>query len=137
MRESSGRYCEGRDLSASNVQSETCEASTLQTSWNIKAFSSAIEPLLDEFWQVPTDFRDVFKLDVNPTADNLSCFGSGDGARYQWLSRYCPLFHICVSAVGLRTGRAHWGPVGRREVTLKKEADDLLKDVQRLVEAVA
>ena len=83
------------------------------------------------------DFRETFKLDVNPTADNLSCYGSGDGARYQWLSRFCPLFHIMVSAVGMRTGRAHWGPIGRREVTLKKEADDLLKEVERLVDAVA
>jgi hypothetical protein len=39
--------------------------------------------------------------------------------------------------VGMRTLRQHWGPINRREVTLKKEADDLLKQVQELVESVA
>ena len=42
-----------------------------------------------------------------------------------------------MTAVGMRTGRAHWGPIGRREVTLRKDADDLLKAVQELVEGVA
>jgi hypothetical protein len=34
MRESSGRHCEGRDLSADNVQSDTAEAGLFQTSYN-------------------------------------------------------------------------------------------------------
>jgi hypothetical protein len=136
-RESSGKYCEGRDLSASNVQSDTCEAGLFQTSWNIKAGSSAIAPLLDDFWRNPNGFLSVFKEGISPTANNLNSYGSGDGIRYQFLSRFCPLFHVMVTGVGMRTLRAHWGPIGRREVTLKKEADDLLKQVQELVESVA
>lgn len=135
MRESSGRYCEGRDMSASNVQSDTCEAGLDQTSWNIKGFSSAIEPLLDDFWVNPTGFLGTFKEGVTATADNLSCYGSGDGARYQWLSRFAPLFHILVTGVGMRKGRAHWGPIGRREVDIRPEMDELLQEVQMLVEA--
>jgi hypothetical protein len=133
-RESSARYVEGRDLSASNVESDTCEASLFQTSWNIRNGSSAIAPLLPDFWENPNGFLSEFKINVEATADNLNCYGSGDGIRYQWLSRFCPLFHVCVTAVGMRVLRAHWGPIGRREVTLKKSADDLLKDVQALVE---
>ena len=136
-RESSARYVEGRDLSASNVQSETCEAGLFQTSWNIKAGSPTIAPLLPDFWDTPLGFREQFKVDVFPTADNLSCSGTSDGARFQWLSRFAPLFHVMVTGVGMRTLRAHWGPIGRSEVTLKKEADDLLKEVERLVDAVA
>src|SRR5262249_42272726 len=34
MRESSGQHCCGRDQSASNVESETCEAGAFQTSYN-------------------------------------------------------------------------------------------------------
>ena len=118
-RESSARYVEGRDLSAgsSSMSADTCEAGLFQTSANIKAFSSAIEPLLEDFWQNPNGFREQFKFDVYPTADNLSCYGTGDGARYQWLSRFAPLYHCMVTGVGMRTGRAHWGPIGRREVT--------------------
>ena len=131
-RESSGRYCEGRDLSADNVQSDTCEAATFQTSWNIKAGHYTIAPLLPAFWQNPNGFLDEFKLGVTATANNLNSYGSGDGVRYQFLSRFCPLFHVAVTSVGLRTLRAHWGPIGRREVTLKREADELLQTVQEM-----
>lgn len=136
-RESSGRYCEGRDLSSSNVQSDTAEAGLMQTSWNLRSASSTIPPLLPHFWNNPNGFREVFKENVDATANNLNSYGSGDGIRYQWLSRFAPLFHCCVTAVGLRTLRAHWGPVSRKEVLLKREADDLLKAVQELVESVS
>jgi hypothetical protein len=135
-RESSGRYFEGRDMSADNVESETCEAGLFQTSWNIKGGSSAIEPLLDQFWTNPNGFLDTFKIGLSPSSNNLNSYGSGDGVCYQFLSRFCPLFHIMVTGVGMRTLRAHWGPIGRREVTLKTEMDDLLKSVQDLVTAV-
>jgi hypothetical protein len=133
-RESSGKYCEGRDMSASNVASDTCEAGLFQTSWNIRSSSSAIEPLLEEFWNNPNGFLSVFKEGISPTSNNLNSYGSGDGVRYQFLSRFCPLFHVMVSAVGMRKLRQHWGPINRREVALRKEMDDLLNSVQALVE---
>lgn len=108
-----------------------------QTSWNIRSASSAIGPLIEEFWLNPNGFLPVFKEGISPTANNLNSYGSGDGVRYQFLSRFCPLFHVMVTGVGMRTLRQHWGPINRREVTLKKEADDLLQEVQKLVEAVA
>lgn len=133
-RESSGKYCEGRDMSASNVASDTAEAGLFQTSWNIRSAHPSIAPLLGQFWDNPNGFLDVFKDGVSPTANNLNSYGSGDGVRYQFLSRFCPLFHIFVTGVGMRTLCQHWGPINRREVTIKPEADDLLKDVQALVE---
>jgi len=136
-RESSGIYFEGRDMSASNIASDTCEAGLFQTSWNIRSSSSAISPLLKEFWDNPNGFLSEFKQGLSPTANNLNSYGSGDGVKYQFLSRFCPLFHVMVTAVGMRKLRQHWGPINRREVTLKKEADQLLRDVQDLVTAVA
>lgn len=136
-RESSGRYFEGRDMSATNVESETCEAGLFQTSWNIRNANSTIGPLLDHFWNNPNGFLSEFKKGLSPSANNLNSYGSGDGIRYQFLSRFCPLFHIMVTGVGMRTLRQHWGPINRREVTLKREMDDLLKAVQELVGAVA
>lgn len=131
-RESSGRYCEGRDLSASNVSSDTCEAGLFQTSWNIRSANPAIGPLLDDFWDNPNGFLSPFKEGISPTANNLNSYGSGDGVRYQWLSRFCPLFHVMVSAIGMRTLRQHWGPINRREVTIRKEADAMFKSVQEV-----
>jgi hypothetical protein len=136
-RESSGRYCEGRDLTASNVESDTCEAGLFQTSWNIRNATSEIGPLLDDFWINPHGFLPTFKEGITATANNLNSFGSGDGLRYQFLSRFSPLFTVMVTAVGMRTLRQHWGPINRREITLAPAADDLLKEVQKLVEAIA
>ncbi len=137
MRESSGRYCEGRDMSASNVASDTCEAGLFQTSWNIRSGSPTIEPLIFDFWNNPNGFLPQFKEGITATANNLNSYGTGDGVRYQFLSRFAPLFHVMVTGTGMRVLRQHWGPINRREVTLKKEADDLLKDVQELVGAIA
>ncbi len=136
-RESSGRYFEGRDLSASNVASDTAEAGLTQTSWNIRNGSSVIAPLLPEFWENPNGFLSVFREGLSPTKDNLDSYGSGDGLRYQFLSRFCPLFHVLVTGCGLRVLKDHWGPVKRKELELKKEADVLLKEVQAMVEAVS
>jgi hypothetical protein len=133
MRESSGRYCEGRDLSASNVQADTAEAGIEQASWNVRSADPSLPGLLDEFWQNPNGFRFEFAENVEPTAENLDVYGSGEGARYQFLAKFCPLFAVFVSGVALRTRKDHFGPVKRKEVTIKKEADDLLKQVQALI----
>ena len=49
MRESSGKHCCGRDQSATNVESETCEAGLFQTSWNYHVCAIDAETLLDEY----------------------------------------------------------------------------------------
>lgn len=133
-RESSGRYFEGRDLSASNVESDTCEAGLFQTSWNIRNGSPHIGPLLTEFWDNPNGFLDVFKEGLNPSKDNLNSYGSGDGIKYQFLSRYCPLFHVMVTGCGLRVLRKHWGPINERKAELQRGADNLLKTVEEMVD---
>ena len=133
MRESSGKYCEGRDMSASNVSSDTCEAGLFQTSWNIRSASPNIPNLLEEFWEDPNGFLEIFSEGITPTAKNLDNYGSGQGASYQFLAKYSPCFAVLVTAIGLRTRRNHWGPINRREVELAPEADDFLKQVEILV----
>jgi len=132
-RESSGRYCEGRDMSADNVTADTAEASMYQTSWNIRSCSSAIAPLLKEYWANPNGFLPHFQKDVSLKADDLGNFGSGDGAKFQFLSKYAPAFHCFVTGIGLRYLRQHWGPINRSEVEIRAEADALLLDVQHLL----
>jgi peptidoglycan hydrolase-like protein with peptidoglycan-binding domain len=135
VRESSGKCYEGRDLSASNVESDTCEAGLFQTSWNIRSAHGDIPLLLDEFWEEPCGFEQ-FRKDLWPTANNLSCYGTGDGARYQWLARFAPLFTVMVTAIGLRTRRQHWGPVNRKEIEILKTTDALLKQIES-IQAIA
>jgi hypothetical protein len=71
-----------------------------------------------------------FQFDVEPRSDELANFGSGDGARYQFLSKFAPCFHVYVTALGMRYLRQHWGPLNRKEAELRKEADEMLKEVQ-------
>jgi hypothetical protein len=135
-RESSGRYCEGRDMSATNVASDTAEAGMFQTSWNIRSGDDYIEPLLEDFWVNPNGFLTEFQAGVELDSNDLGNFGSGDGAKYQFLSKFAPAFHAFVTALGLRVLRQHWGPLNRNEVELRKEADDLLLQVEKLINSV-
>lgn len=133
MRESSGRYCEGRDMSADNVTADTAEAGIFQTSWNIRAASPEIPKLFKEYWADPNGFLREFQDGVSPKASDLINYGSGQGASYQFLAKYCPAFAAMVTAVGLRVLRQHWGPINRREAQLVPEADEMLREVQDIV----
>ena len=100
---SSGKYCEGRDLSPITWRAIRPRPDCSRTSWNIRNGCSAIGPLLPEFWDNPDGFLKVFKEGISPTANNLNSYGSGDGVRYQFLSR----FFSAVPCAGDRLRDAH------------------------------
>lgn len=133
MRESSGDSWCGRDMSASNTSSETAESGLFQTSWNISSCADEIDELLNEYRNDPNGFQSSFGIGLSPSTSDLDIYGSGDGAYYQWLSKFAPAFHVLVTAIGMRRLRAHWGPIGRREVDIMPEVDDMLSEVQQLV----
>jgi peptidoglycan hydrolase-like protein with peptidoglycan-binding domain len=137
MRESSGRYCEGRDMSASNVSADTAEAGMHQTSYNIRSFNDQIPLLLKAYWQNPNGFLPTFRNGASPKGDELANFGSGDGAKHQFLSKFAPAYHAYVTAIGMRFGRQHWGPINRSEVELREEANDMLLEVQHYLSSDA
>jgi uncharacterized protein (TIGR02594 family) len=134
MRESSGRYPEGRDQSATNVQADTAEAAFAQTSWNINTCNSLIPPLLPEYWDNPVGFLTTFQKGVTLKSSDLGGYGSGAGARYQFLAKFVPAFHATVTAIGMRYLRKHWGPINRNEVEIRRDADALLKEVEVIIE---
>lgn len=139
MMESSGRYCEGRDQSVPpgyyGPAGETTEAGCWQTSWDIRGASSNIPPLLNQYWQNPCGFREVFQKGVSlHNNDELTCPGDGPGTQYQFLSKYAPAFHSFVTALGLRSRRQHWGPINKKAAELKGAADQMLQAVQALCE---
>jgi peptidoglycan hydrolase-like protein with peptidoglycan-binding domain len=129
-RESSGKYCEGRDMSADNCTAETAEAGMFQTSWNIRSCNSRIPPLLQRYWANPNGFLPAFQNGAKPDSNDLGNYGSGDGAKYQFLSKFAPAFHCFVTAIGMRYLRQHWGPINRSEVELRREANEMLLEVQ-------
>lgn len=134
MRESSGRYCEGRDRSASNTKSDTAEAGLFQTSYNAR-LASPLLPKLFEIYKGRIDFLEIFRQGVHARQSDLENYGSGKGWEFQRLSKACPAFAVEFAAVGLRNIRKHWGPINRREAEVRLEADDLFMEVQKTVEA--
>jgi uncharacterized protein (TIGR02594 family) len=135
MRESSGRCCEGRDLSASNTTADTAEAGLFQQSWNSRFASPELPKLFAEYSANPQGFYAVFSEGVTPRAGDLDDFGSGDGEAFQALCKSCPAFAVECAAVGLRTIRTHWGPINRQEAELRPEADSLFRQVQDIVDS--
>jgi len=133
MRESSGRYCEGRDRSASNVTADTAEAGLFQTSWNIRSCSSLLPPLFRQYQARPAGFREVFAEGVTVRPGDLDNFGTGDGRDYQELAKSCPAFAVESTAIGLRNRRSHWGPINLRTAEVRSDADRMFLEVQHVV----
>jgi hypothetical protein len=138
MRESSGRYCEGRDLSADNVQSDTAEAGLFQTSYNAHSASSPeFDDLMDEYSDPANEaicYVEHFDDDVSCSSDEWSCYGSATGYQFQKLCKSCPAFAVETHALTLRNLANHYGPVIRGEVELKAAAEDMFRQVQDYIE---
>jgi Putative peptidoglycan binding domain len=137
MRESSGRYCEGRDRSASNTSADTAEAGLFQMSWDAHGASRQIPRLLEEYQARGGGYREIFAEGVTPRRGDLDNCGSGTGLTFQQLCKECPGFAVEAAAVGLRNLRTHWGPINRHEAEVRPEAEDLLLQVQRMTGTVA
>ena len=135
MRESSGRYCEGRDRSTDNVTADTAEAGLFQMSWNARAASPELPKLFAAYSAKPDGFVSVFQDGVTATAFDLENFGTGEGVAFQRLCKSCPAFAVEAAAVGLRVLRRHWGPIREREAEVRPEADTLLQQVQGVIDA--
>jgi hypothetical protein len=134
MRESSGRHCEGRDMSADNVSSDTAEAGLFQMSWNASSSSSEMQKLMDQYRDHPPQCAlDIFREGVSCSESEWASHGSGDGYDYQALAKSCPQFAVETTAIGMRNLRQHWGPINRYEVEVMPEADQMLRAVQAVM----
>lgn len=134
MRESSGKHCEGRDLTASNTTAETAEAGLFQTSYNARSASPLLPMLFARYSADRSGFVDVFKEGVRCSPSSLEDFGSGDGREFQRLCKECPAFAAEFAAVGLRHIRSHWGPINRGEAEVRRECDEMLRQVQSVLD---
>ena len=134
MRESSGQYCEGRDMSAGNTSGDTAEAGLFQTSFNARAGSALMGDLFRQYKQNPAGYVEVFKEGVRCGSADLKNWGTGDGQEYQRLAKAAPAFAAEFTAVGLRNIRRHWGPINTKTAEINADADALLSQVQNLVD---
>jgi hypothetical protein len=134
MRESSGRYCEGRDRSADNTGADDAEAGLFQCSYDSRGASPLLPKLFTQYAARPFGFVDIFKEGVSCTAEDLENFGTGDGMNFQKLSKACPAFAAEFAAVGLRHIRKQWGPINARAAEIRPECDAMLQRVEDAVD---
>jgi peptidoglycan hydrolase-like protein with peptidoglycan-binding domain len=134
MRESSGRHCEGRDLSASNTTAERAEAGLFQTSFNARTAHTLLPKLFTQYLERPSGFLEVFREGVVCSPRDLQNFGSGAGGDFQRLSKECPAFAAEFAALGLRNIRDHWGPINRKKAEVLGECDAMLRRIQSVVD---
>lgn len=131
MRESSGRHCEGRDMSASNTSSDSAEAGLFQTSYDARGGSPEFSKLFNECKarQSPC-YLTTFGQGVSCSSDEWDCYGSGDGYKFQQLCKSCPTFAAETCAITLRNLRQHYGPINRKEAEVRTEAYQMFDQVQ-------
>lgn len=134
MRESSGNYTEGRDMSASNVTADTAEAGCFQQSWNSANSSASMKGLLPAYQgNKQPCYVNVWKQGITPK--KTQSYGSGPGYEFQELAKSCPAFATEMCGVGLRVLYNHWGPIIRKEAEFRSEAEALLSQVEAYMAA--
>jgi hypothetical protein len=132
MRESSGEHCCGRDQSADNYDSNTCEAGAFQTSYNAAGASNPeFDNLMDEYIRGESPgYLDAFSEDVSCSSSDWESYGSGRGKEFQDLCKNKPAFSAESAGLTLRNLCNHYGPIIRHETELCKDADVMFQAVQ-------
>jgi peptidoglycan hydrolase-like protein with peptidoglycan-binding domain len=140
LRESSGKYCEGRDLSADNVSADTAEAGMFQTSGISARVSpripaAAAEVLGQSEWlpdyvpaRQPSRLQRSWQLRLGRRREVSVSFQVRAS-----VPRLCDRHRHALS----RWPEGHWGPLRRKEAELRPEADKMLLSVQHHLADVA
>jgi hypothetical protein len=148
MMESSGQYCEGRDVSECFTTADSAEAGLLQTSFGAHTHSSSLDDLFHTYSADQTPcLLDAFKDSItcpirhshNPHCPSATSdvAGTGPGADWQRLTKACPAFATEYGAVVMRrNGGAHgeFNPIRKRQAELRPECDGMLQSVQNFVQ---
>jgi len=135
MRESSGQYCCGRDMSASFSSADSAEAGPFQTSWGVrKASPTILTNMFNEYSKSQSGcFLDIFKQGIKCRAQDNKNWGTGTGMQWQKLTKECPAFAAEYAAVVMRTSggnKGEFGPIRTRAAELRPECDQMLQKVQ-------
>jgi hypothetical protein len=145
MRESSGRYCLGRDTSADFTEADTAEAGLFQTSWGARTRTGNAQSVLESMFDAyagtnpPREcYLTVFSDRVRCRAQEAENFGTGKGAEWQKFTKSCPAFATEYGAIILRRHggrRGEFGPIRTKATELRKSCDRMLMKVQDLLAA--
>lgn len=141
-RESSGKYCCGRDMSADFDSADSAEAGTYQSSYGSKRASPALEQLFKKY-QSSTEgcFLDVFKEGVSASycAGQAKNWGdpSSNGYKWQAMIKQCPAAGSEWAGILVRKSggtRGEYGPLRKKQAELKIEVRHLLVEINKYID---
>lgn len=148
MMESSGHYCEGRDVSQCFAEAETAEAGLFQTSYGARRSSPVLGDLFARYGASQSGcmlsaFKGSLTCPVRKS-HNAKCpdatsdvAGTGPGADWQRLTKICPAFATEYAAVVLRRSggaKGEFNPIRKHEAEWKPQCQDMLKRVEAYVD---
>jgi hypothetical protein len=137
MRESSGQFCVGRDRSADFITADSAEAGLFQTSFGARTRHATMSALYEKYKADQSlCLLDTFKRGVSCPAKDAENFGTGEGVRWQQLTKTCPAFATEYAAVLMRVHggrRGEFGPLRNHAAQVMPVCDAMLKQVQDLV----
>lgn len=148
MMESSGKFCEGRDVSQCFIKAENAEAGLFQTSYGAKRVSPALPALFEAYSRnrkdcMPETFSGRFSCPIRKSK-NKKCpmetsdiAGTGPGADWQRLTKSCPGFAVDYGVVVLRKNggpNGEFNPIRKGQAEVRPECDRMFKAVADFVQ---
>lgn len=143
-RESTWRWCVGKDANASNTEASSCEAGLYQTSYNARynyaktnadlTLNAARENLYKQFKANKEGcFAAEYKGNVTCSAANLKNWGTGEGVKFQELSKQCPGFATEYHLMTARERRTHYGPINLKKSEVKPVCTDMFEQIRKSI----
>lgn len=140
MRESSGKYCEGRDMSANFSAADSAEAGLFQASWGSHPRSEEMKKLFEKYEASSNGcLFSVFKDGVSCSSSAARNWGNPeeDGFVWQKITKACPAFAAEYAAVLIRVHggtKGEFGPLRRKEAEVLPQCEEMLRQVQTVIE---
>ena len=142
MRESSGKYCCGRDASMDFTAADTAESGLMQTSWNVRVVSPEL-PKLFAAYQGGRDcglatFKEGVPASYCEKPSQVKLWGNPahSGYAFQKLHKQCPALSVEFAAGVVRFSggsKSHYGPFRTKASEVRKECFDLLGQIEKMV----
>jgi hypothetical protein len=131
MMESSGKYCEGRDVSQCFTTADSAEAGLFQS------YSADQSRCLLQVFQGSITCKIAKSHNPECPSATSDVAGTGPGADWQTLTKSCPAFATEYGAVVLRKHgglQGEFNPIRKRQAELLPECDSMLQKAQNYVE---
>lgn len=136
LRESSGKYCKGRDKSANWKDADSAEAGMFQASYVSRVFNSEILKIYRFYEKNPNRcFLYVFREQAKCDSYDAKNYGRGAGVNYQKLVKRCPALAVDWASVLIRSQHRHFGPLIRREAQFNLACREMFEGLEMAIKA--